>query len=376
MEIDKTFKLGEGAYGSVYKIKNSKLCVKICDLNKSNYLEPYIMKKFQMKNLNNCEHVIMSKDKLYLIQNVAINNLKLFIRNIKEISNFQIKDFTYQIVNSILFLHNNNIIHGDIKGDNLLLFSDGSIKLTDFSLSVKKLHKNYKIKRDFCTSTHRPMECLLKEECDEKIDIWSLGCTLYEVFYKTLLFPYQQEENDKELFIKKCINCLTYWDSEKKEANINFIKHNYVQNYYIPTMKDFNLVIKNCLVLKQSERPSIFKLIEQEYFSELKIEKYSITKSYENKITKDKKLLVIFKIENLVDSININEYEKEEVKNISYSIYLSIFKEIKDKEISEESIFLSIIYISLKLLQIDYKKVGEKEKEFSIFICNFLQFNF
>ena len=45
----------------------------------------------------------------------------------------------YQIINGLAEVHKNNIIHRDVKPDNIFLMKDGIVKIGDFSLSRKML---------------------------------------------------------------------------------------------------------------------------------------------------------------------------------------------------------------------------------------------
>ena len=65
-------------------------------------------------------------------------------------------NFSKQIISGGYYLNNLNIIHGDIKPENILIF-DGALKLTDFNLSRDcKFDKSYK---KLYTIYYRPPEC-------------------------------------------------------------------------------------------------------------------------------------------------------------------------------------------------------------------------
>ena len=93
-----------------------------------------------------------------------------------------------QLALAVQYLHSHQIIHCDIKAANVLLYSDNNIKLTDFSISIKKWSKSEIFTRGACTSTHRAPECIEGKAWSEKIDIWSLGCTFYEFMFGASLF--------------------------------------------------------------------------------------------------------------------------------------------------------------------------------------------
>lgn len=85
-----------------------------------------------------------------------------------------------EVLSAILYCHKNNIVHRDIKAENVM-FSDkdleSTIKLIDFGISLK-FQKNHKIKDKTGTILYVAPE-VLKGSYDEKCDIWSCGVLMY-----------------------------------------------------------------------------------------------------------------------------------------------------------------------------------------------------
>ena len=72
-------------------------------------------------------------------------------------------------------------MHRDIKPENILLSKNYDIKLCDFGWSI--LHHN-QTRETFCgTFEYMAPEILENKPYDEKVDIWSLGILLYELFH-------------------------------------------------------------------------------------------------------------------------------------------------------------------------------------------------
>jgi len=96
-----------------------------------------------------------------------------------------VRSMTKQILEGLEYLHRHGIVHRDIKGDNILLDNEGTIKLADFGCS-KKLDA-------LCSKTHgcntmvgtpywmAPEVITNEQGYGFKADIWSVGCTIVEM---------------------------------------------------------------------------------------------------------------------------------------------------------------------------------------------------
>lgn len=95
---------------------------------------------------------------------------------------------TEQIVMGLQFLHHNSIFHRDLKPDNILIFGD-RIRLCDFGISKKVDYDNHTL-GSVGTANYRAPEIFsgVNFGYDEKVDIWSLGCLLYEFICGNPLF--------------------------------------------------------------------------------------------------------------------------------------------------------------------------------------------
>ena len=89
--------------------------------------------------------------------------------------------YTQQILEGRQYLHLNRIIHRDIKGANILVDREGTCKLADFGNSIRLI--NLKGNKDVTKGTSYWMapEVVKFGKCSRFSDIWSLGCTVYEM---------------------------------------------------------------------------------------------------------------------------------------------------------------------------------------------------
>eukprot|EP00667_Euglena_gracilis_P008366 EG_transcript_8472 len=98
--------------------------------------------------------------------------------------------YTQQIVAGLVYLHSNNVIHRDIKCDNVLLDNNGLVKLSDFGCA-KELARNCETTSTVVgTPNFIAPEVIVHGKYDAKADVWSLGCTCVEMI--TGLPPWPQ----------------------------------------------------------------------------------------------------------------------------------------------------------------------------------------
>lgn len=75
-------------------------------------------------------------------------------------------------------LHSKNYLYNDLKPENLLIFSDGYVKLADFGLS--RYHEGEEdVEIKACTPLYCPPELIRKQNCGKEVDLWTLGIIAY-----------------------------------------------------------------------------------------------------------------------------------------------------------------------------------------------------
>ncbi|PPD71891.1 hypothetical protein GOBAR_DD31209 [Gossypium barbadense] len=90
------------------------------------------------------------------------------------------RKYVRDIVSGLMYLHDHNIVHGDIKPDNLLITSTGTVKIGDFSVSQVFENDNDELRRTPGTPVFTAPECCLGSVYHGKAaDAWAVGVTLY-----------------------------------------------------------------------------------------------------------------------------------------------------------------------------------------------------
>jgi calcium-dependent protein kinase len=208
-EIIKPIK--SGGYGEVLLGKNV-LTNKIISIKRINIKgfstndlynfsrETLYLSNLKHKNIIKMYCSYQYKDYLYNIMDYAEGGeLSQLINSDIEIPEFKIKDIFKQIIEGVKFIHGKNVIHRDLKPNNILFLDKEKthIVIIDFGISGISNGLNKEIIKAG-TFKFTPPEILSKNnfQSSNKIDIWSLGVILYLMYFKK--YPFDGE-NNKEI---------------------------------------------------------------------------------------------------------------------------------------------------------------------------------
>ena len=123
-----------------------------------------------------------------IIEFVEGDNLKQSILKRELTSTAQQIKVLHELADALNYIHARGIIHHDIKPENILIPQNGDAKLTDFSLAVQKKKDYISSKRISGSPSYVAPEIIRYRKYDERIDIYSLGITAYELL--TGVLPY------------------------------------------------------------------------------------------------------------------------------------------------------------------------------------------
>lgn len=251
-------KLNEGAYGSIYSCTDehgnllAAKCIRSGKFGISEILEANIMATMKHPNINSAISIQAKSAGLYIVQDLALSDLAKFTRKTHantRICGEDLKRMIFNVIRGLAFFHENNMIHGDMKASNLLYYSNGEVKITDFSFSAKVWDQSTKFNHPVGTSTHRAPENLQKREWSYPLDIWALGCTIFELVYGMSLFPYQGEIQTDE----KMLLCLYDWFEAVNQWRLDGDYVNVYHTNVVTSRNDCNNNVNNTACNKEAQ---------------------------------------------------------------------------------------------------------------------------
>ncbi|KAJ3044801.1 U4/U6 small nuclear ribonucleoprotein prp4 [Rhizophlyctis rosea] len=198
--------LGKGVFSSVVKAQDTKngdqdVAIKIIRNNDTMYRagqkELSILKKLMAADPDNKKHVIRlhrhfeHKNHLCLVFESLSMNLRDVIKKFGKDVGLHIKAvrvYAQQLFLSLSLLRKCNILHADIKPDNILVTeSKNTLKLCDLG-SASDASEN-DITPYLVSRFYRAPEIIIGQSYDFALDVWSVACTLYELYTGRILFP-------------------------------------------------------------------------------------------------------------------------------------------------------------------------------------------
>lgn len=188
-------KIGEGGMSLVYKARDKKLnrfiAVKILKhefIDNEDIVDKFKKEATAIANLNdpyivNVLDVGSQEDYNYIVMEyVKGKTLKEFIREKGRISYDLALDFSVQIAKALDCAHKNNIIHRDIKPQNILVTEEGVLKVTDFGIAKSTNSSTITNTSNVIGSAHYfSPEQAKGNYIDSRTDLYSLGVVIYEM---------------------------------------------------------------------------------------------------------------------------------------------------------------------------------------------------
>ena len=116
---------------------------------------------------------------------------------------WEILDYMIDICEGVLYCHLHNIVHKDLKPQNILSIN-GRLKLCDFGIARVLENTEHNLKTKNLTWAYAAPELMANKEFRFKVDIWALGCILYELCaLKKPFYPQYQAGEYNEAPLQK-----------------------------------------------------------------------------------------------------------------------------------------------------------------------------
>ncbi|KAJ3446019.1 mtk1/mekk4 [Anaeramoeba flamelloides] len=184
--------IGEGGFGKVYKAINLEsgefVAVKSIPLSRipkselsSTLIEIDLLKKLDNPYIVKYLGSAKTKTHLYIIlEFIECGSLQKVLKKFKKLTETLVAKYIFQTLKGLVYLHEQGVIHRDIKGANLLSTKEGYIKLTDFGVSTT-LGKIDNDSAALGTPYWMAPEVVELQPSATSCDIWSVGCTVIEL---------------------------------------------------------------------------------------------------------------------------------------------------------------------------------------------------
>ena len=191
--------LGSGSYGKVFLVEEKKtgkqFAMKVIDVVDKNVINSLMNEVTLMKKLGNShpniaryegsfydnfEHVFV-----ILMEYCSGGTLGEIIHKYKEarkkILESKVLEYLAQIILAMNLIHENKIIHRDLNPNNILIDSQGRIKIADFGISLMLTNTKTSGKTGRGTQYYASLELLKGESYKYDVDMWALGCIAHEL---------------------------------------------------------------------------------------------------------------------------------------------------------------------------------------------------
>jgi len=216
-DFDFIKRISRGAYARVYLARKNKtgdiFAIKV--QSKSDVLqknqgrrilaEKDILLKFQNPYICNFYYSIVGELNFYIVMEfLPGGDLYSLLQHLGCLSEDSVKIYAYQIIKALECLHSSKIIHRDLKPDNILITSEGTLKLTDFGLSHLGILDRQMTSSGESIVTSRSLvgtpnytapEIILNQNHTFTVDYWSLGIIIYELIMGSPPFEAESEKD-------------------------------------------------------------------------------------------------------------------------------------------------------------------------------------
>ena len=189
--------LGKGGFGSVYKVMNKndnkiyaikRVSIKGINQKDLDYIknEANILSSIENENIVKYYESFYEDDFFNIVMDYCeYGDLRKIINEFKTKGKSFSKIWIYYLLNNICLglkeIHEKHIIHRDLKPENLFFKNDLSLMIGDFGVAKQLQNGNVHANTLIGTLDYMAPEILRREKYSNKVDIYALGCILYEL---------------------------------------------------------------------------------------------------------------------------------------------------------------------------------------------------
>ena len=137
-----------------------------------------------------------------------------------------IKWIMFQILKGIETLNSLNIIHRDINPKNILISSQGKIKISGFARSINDIESKFVDDKVVGELAYISPEVLILQNFNSKIDVWGAGIVMLELYFKKSMLLMNNEDNNNESIQMRLFKQLKFL------ANFFGVPFNFTENNY------------------------------------------------------------------------------------------------------------------------------------------------
>merc|ERR1712025_970580 len=287
-------RIEEGTYGVVYRAKDKRTqeIVALKKLKMEREKEGFpITSLREINTLLISQHVNVvtvreivvgsNMDQIYIVMDFVQHDLKSLMETMRKKSQVflpgEVKCLMVQLLRAIAHLHDNWILHRDLKSSNLLLSHNGILKVGDFGLAREYGSPLKAYTSIVVTLWYRAPELLLGiKQYSTAIDVWSCGCIFGELLLMNPLFPGESEVDE----LNKIFKLLgtpneKIWPGYNKlpaPQKMKFIEYPYAtlrQQFPVNMLTESGMdLMKRFLTYDPKQRITCDEALKAEYFQE------------------------------------------------------------------------------------------------------------
>eukprot|EP01063_Lacrimia_lanifica_P014156 TRINITY_DN207_c0_g5_i1.p1 TRINITY_DN207_c0_g5~~TRINITY_DN207_c0_g5_i1.p1 ORF type:complete len:314 (+),score=143.30 TRINITY_DN207_c0_g5_i1:56-997(+) len=243
-------KVGEGTYGTVFKAEDKQTgdlvalkCIRLDNEEEgvtcTAIREVSLLKELKHPSIVKLHTVDLNEKKLTLVFEYLDMDLKNFLdANRGKVTLDQVRSFMKQLLQAISYCHNRNVLHRDLKPQNLLIRqATGELKLADFGLGKSCGIPVNKLTHEVVTLWYRAPDILLgSNNYGPGVDLWAVGCIFCEMITGKALVT-GRTDTDQLTKIFKFLGTpdTTVWPTMNSYPNSNLLHEGgHLTNVYKP----------------------------------------------------------------------------------------------------------------------------------------------